>query len=145
MYNLIRDPHDMYRSFNFDSEQPVFIDTETKPWEGRTKPDGGLYGEIRLVQFFQKHWKNVEIVDCDFVPLELVLELIKPHFFPPAHPKITIPRIRAAALRAYPVRWYRIYPLMTIKDLSSTFHFLFYSSICFLICAHRRHTSSWVA
>lgn len=63
-----------------DSKQPIFVDTETTPWEGHTIDKGGLYGRIRLVQFYQRHWKDVIIVDCQFVPLQSVLNLLQHHF-----------------------------------------------------------------
>ena len=55
---------------------PVFCDTETAEEEGKTS--GGLYGRIRLFQLFQFTWDNAVVTDCDFVPLQNVLDLIQP-------------------------------------------------------------------
>ncbi len=76
MYNLIRD----YQSFGqiqIDPSSPVFCDTETCEEEGLTI--GGLNGQIRLFQIYQESWENAKLIDCFFIDLKDVLELVKPH------------------------------------------------------------------
>jgi DNA polymerase I-like protein with 3'-5' exonuclease and polymerase domains len=45
----------------------------------RGKTSGGLYGRVRLIQLYQSDWDNVAIIDCDYVPLRLVLDMIVDH------------------------------------------------------------------
>ncbi len=76
MYKFIRDI-DQFYNFSIDSHSPVFCDTETCVDESFSS--GGLYGKIRLVQLYQSHWDEAIIIDCFFIPLLKVLELLSPH------------------------------------------------------------------
>ncbi|RLC88491.1 MAG: hypothetical protein DRJ03_02470 [Chloroflexi bacterium] len=77
-YTLIRAVEDWPEDIQIDKDQPLFVDTETAIKEGET--DGGLYGEVRLVQLYQKHWpEDALIIDCKFIPLKTVLRHIKPY------------------------------------------------------------------
>lgn len=76
MYKLIRDLEDL-DTVQIDSHRVVFCDTETTLDEGRSS--GGLYGKVRLIQLFQRGWNEAVIIDCDFIPLQDVLNLIQPH------------------------------------------------------------------
>lgn len=77
MYNLIRTSIDLENVFlqHLDKSEPFFCDTETAILEGKT--NGGLYGQIRLFQIYQKHWKIANIFDCYFIDLEDILRIIK--------------------------------------------------------------------
>ena len=73
MFKLQRDSFEV----SIDPHLPLFCDTETTVDEGLSS--GGLYGKIRLIQLFQDTWKHAIIVDCDFIPIDTILETIKPH------------------------------------------------------------------
>lgn len=72
---LIRDKK-LLSNIPIDYTYPIFCDTETCIDEG--KSSGGLYGQIRLVQVYQKGWEGAFIIDCFFVDLQDVLKLLKP-------------------------------------------------------------------
>jgi DNA polymerase I-like protein with 3'-5' exonuclease and polymerase domains len=86
MYDLIRDLDSFSEISEIDPHQPVFCDTETCFDEGFTSNKGsganagGLYGKVRLFQFYQAHWEKAVIVDCMFIPIIKVLDILKPHF-----------------------------------------------------------------
>lgn len=75
MYKLIRDRDEFKELAKFNPDLPIFSDTETCVEEG--KSDGGLYGKVRLFQFYQKGMKEALIVDCLFVPLQEVLDHVR--------------------------------------------------------------------
>lgn len=76
MYELIRDI-ETFSEVSIRSDLKVFCDTETCQDEERTS--GGLYGKVRLFQLFQQGWPNALLIDCMFVPLDSVLDLVKDH------------------------------------------------------------------
>jgi DNA polymerase I-like protein with 3'-5' exonuclease and polymerase domains len=76
MHDLIRDL-EIFRKISVDPHLPVFCDTETTEDEGLSS--GGLYGKIRLFQIFQSTWKKAVVIDCFFIPLNEVLNLLQPH------------------------------------------------------------------
>ncbi len=76
MYGLIRDLQS-FKEVKINPHLPVFCDTETCIDEGFSS--GGLYGQVRLFQMYQKDWDKAIIVDCYFVPLFDVLDLLVPH------------------------------------------------------------------
>lgn len=76
MYDLIR-TYDSFNQIKVKPSSPVFCDTETCEEEGFTL--GGLYGQIRLVQIYQESWPKAIIIDCFFISLQEVLDLLHPH------------------------------------------------------------------
>jgi len=74
MHKLIRTLNDFNNCINYN--EPLFSDTET--YEDIGKTDGGLYGKVRLIQIYQKGWKEAYMFDCMFVDFFEVLEIIKP-------------------------------------------------------------------
>ena len=76
MYILVRDP-ELLSSVKdeLQPQKPLFVDTETCVEYGKT--DGGLYGNVRLIQIYQGGWHAAFILDCFFLGLEPVLNLIK--------------------------------------------------------------------
>jgi DNA polymerase I-like protein with 3'-5' exonuclease and polymerase domains len=76
MFTIFRHPEDL-EQIRLSPHSPVFCDTETTEDEGKTS--GGLYGRVRLIQLYQSDWDNVAIIDCDYVPLRLVLDMIVDH------------------------------------------------------------------
>ena len=75
-YKLIRRIEDFHKEVQeLDNVNPLFCDTETCTEEG--KSNGGLYGAIRLFQFYQTGMKYALIIDCRFVPLYEVLDYVK--------------------------------------------------------------------
>jgi len=74
VYNLNRDV-EIFRKISINPNLPVFCDTETQGDEGLSS--GGLYGKVRLFQLFQEHWEKAEIIDCDFIPIKHVLDLLE--------------------------------------------------------------------
>lgn len=73
---LVRDKQTLYEALDsIDPIQPVFSDTETYTREGKTS--GGLYGNIRLFQMFQNHMDQAYLLDCMFVDLHTILEVMK--------------------------------------------------------------------
>jgi DNA polymerase-1 len=62
-----------------DKLKPIFCDTETAQLEGKT--DGGLYGQVRLFQIYQKHWKKAIIIDCYFLSLKKILDYFHDYYF----------------------------------------------------------------
>ena len=76
MFILIRNPGQLESiEHELDKSKPLFVDTETCIEYGKT--DGGLYGQVRLVQIYQEGWGGAFIFDCFFVDLQDVLDLIK--------------------------------------------------------------------
>lgn len=76
MYQLLRDVREL--SFvKVDSHLPLFCDIETMVDEGRSS--GGLYGKVRLIQTFQEGWEKAIIFDCEYIPLQSVLDHIQPY------------------------------------------------------------------
>jgi len=75
MFQLVRDI-EVFDKISVNPSLPLFCDTETCEEEGLSS--GGLYGKIRLVQIYQEEWENAILFDCFFIPLEKVLNLIKP-------------------------------------------------------------------
>jgi len=75
MYKLIRDPEGL-KEIKVDYTRPIFCDTETCAHEGYA--EGGLYGQIRLLQIYQAHWDNAYLIDIFFVDLDTALALIQP-------------------------------------------------------------------
>jgi DNA polymerase I-like protein with 3'-5' exonuclease and polymerase domains len=73
MFKIFRDIEDL-EQIEIYPHSPIFCDTETMTDEGRTS--GGLYGKIRLFQLYQEEWDSVVIIDCEFIPLQEVLDLI---------------------------------------------------------------------
>jgi Ribonuclease D len=76
MYDLIR-TYDSFNQIKINPSSPVFCDTETCEEEGFTL--GGLYGQIRLIQIYQESWPKAIIIDCFFISLHDVLNLLHPH------------------------------------------------------------------
>jgi len=76
MYRLLR-TSDSLSEIEINPHLPVFCDTETMEDEGYSS--GGLYGKIRLFQLYQEDWDMAIIIDCMYVPLENVLDLVHPH------------------------------------------------------------------
>jgi len=76
MYKLVRAQEDFDKIVLTDI--PLFVDTETCEEQGKTKPKGGLYGAVRLIQLYQEGWSEAIIIDCFFIDLDLVLDKIKP-------------------------------------------------------------------
>jgi len=76
-YQLIRTV-DEFKAIEIDYTKPLFCDTETMEEQGKTKPKGGLYGLVRLMQIYQTGWKKAILIDCYFVDLNAVLSLLKP-------------------------------------------------------------------
>ena len=62
-----------------DLDKPVFLDTETCTNEGYTKEGGGLYGTIRLVQIYQAGWSQAFIIDCVFIDVHRVFNMLLPY------------------------------------------------------------------
>ena len=81
MYKLIRDEEERFKALSkLDNDLPLFVDTETCPEYGKTDPSkkpGGLYGDIRLIQLYQKGMKHALLFDCFFVDLDTILRRIK--------------------------------------------------------------------
>ena len=73
MYSLIRNKKEL--TPDIDIMSLMFCDIETTEEEGKTS--GGLYGRVRLFQLYQPHWKKALLIDCFFIPLQDVLDLIK--------------------------------------------------------------------
>lgn len=72
MYTLIRDPDQVKNCLDsINKDKLVFCDTETCYLEGHT--DGGLYGDIRLIQVYQTGWKEAMLFDCFFIDLDDIL------------------------------------------------------------------------
>ena len=76
IYYIIRDM-DTFKKVSINPDLPVFCDTETCIDEGFS--DGGLYGRVRLFQIFQEGMSCAILIDCFFIPLFEVLELLKTH------------------------------------------------------------------
>ena len=74
-YFLVRD-YDIFKQIVVDPNKPTACDTETYTDHGKTT--GGLYGKVRLVQLYQKGWSKAIIIDCMFIRLADVLQLLKP-------------------------------------------------------------------
>ena len=78
-YKLIRDLEE-WDAIQFDPDLPLFCDTETCRDYGATdlsKKPGGLYGKVRLYQFYQTDKKFAYLVDCYFVDLADVLAKVE--------------------------------------------------------------------
>jgi len=77
MYKLIRTAEE-YKEIMLElhPDKILFCDTETYTNEG--KSDGGLYGKVRLFQLYQEGMTYAIIIDCMFIPLDIVLGFVKP-------------------------------------------------------------------
>lgn len=79
MYLLIRTQEAFQQALDeLDPSKLLFCDTETTEEYGKTKPEGGLYGHIRLFQVYQAGMPMCFIFDCFFVDLEDVLDALQP-------------------------------------------------------------------
>ena len=77
MYKLIRNKKDLKDiRMDIDYDKPIFCDTETCAHEGYS--DGGLYGQIRLIQIYQEVWEAAILIDIFFVDIYSVLALLVP-------------------------------------------------------------------
>jgi len=77
-YKLIRTPEQLQELVELlDKAKPLFCDCETMEELGKTKPKGGLYGSIRMYQFYQEGWTKAYLVDLYYVNLELLWSLVE--------------------------------------------------------------------
>ena len=77
MYILVRTPEAFEATAKLiDFNKPIHCDTETCKDLGKT--DGGLYGKVRMVQLYQYGWDNAILIDCFFINLHKVLDLLQP-------------------------------------------------------------------
>ena len=77
MYLLIRTEEEFKQAIEqINYEQPIFTDCETYEEYGKTKPKGGLYGKVRLIQIYQKGWPMAFIFDCIFIDLHQILSVL---------------------------------------------------------------------
>ncbi len=78
VYKLIRSEKKAIKLLRkLDNKRPVMCDTETCTDIGKT--NGGLYGQVRLIQIYQKGMKYALLIDIFFVPLKKVLKQLKKH------------------------------------------------------------------
>jgi len=78
IYRVIRTQKE-FEALKLLLKLPLFCDTETCEELGKTTPGGGLYGRVRLFQLYQQGWTKAVLIDCFFIPLEQVLELVQAH------------------------------------------------------------------
>ena len=85
MYKLIRNYNDFEECNELLGRSIVgsdlFLDTETTWSPGNTDNSksngGGLYGDVRLIQLYQEGWDEALLIDCYFIHLEDVLDMIE--------------------------------------------------------------------
>lgn len=87
MYKLIRTYEDfeLLRDSDpgiLDINEYLFLDTETAWSPGNTDNSksgpGGLYGDVRLVQMYQKGMDEAILIDCYFIDIHHVINMILP-------------------------------------------------------------------
>lgn len=82
MYKLIRRPEEASQYLEkINPNVKLFLDTETMHKEGHTDNSktktGGLYGDVRLFQMYQKGWDEAVLFDCKFLDVVDIATHIK--------------------------------------------------------------------